>query len=501
MAAFFGASTASDSFYAAFLIVNILYQVLIGGTLVPAFLPVYSEYLASRNLTEARTLLQSSFGLVLVALVVVAGFIFVDPGTFARIVAPGFAEDATNQLSVLMRILAPGIVFLGLAGLAGAELNSSGRFLVPALGTTFVSLGILCVLVVGASRWGMAGVAVGAVLGMMAQLAFQLPFVVSRTGCGLRVDLRHPGVRRVAGLALPLALYTGLAQVSPVIERIVGSTLMPGTVSWLSYAQKITAIPHVLFAGSIVIAAFPPLSRAAAEGNTEQFRDCLASALRLACFQVIPVSVLMVLASTEIVEWAFQRGQFSRADTQSTGVLVAAYSLGVFPAAVGAILLRAFHAMQDMRTPLWIGAFTTTVYALLAIALTRSQGIVGLGLALSLAAMLSTLMLSLILQRKTRFLDAHDLVRSLLKVMLAATIAAGVYQLSAEMTWPRWGDSVGQSRVQEYIPRIGLSGLVYLFGSAILGVWAPNRPVRAALSRVGSWIAATRAAIEGGFRR
>ena len=462
IAAMFGASHETDVFFVASVVFNILVQIIVTGALVPAFLPVFSEILAKEKAEEASRVASSATNLLGMTLAAVSITFYFTAPFWATLIAPGFSSENLDQVTIVLRILSPGIVFLGLAGLFAAQLNSLNHFALPALGSGIVSLVVIIAIFVGAYRWGSIGLGVGTLAGTVLLFAVELPLVYRRVHYKVVLDLHNPALRRVTMLSLPLLAYLVIAQTPTFMERSFASHFPQGTVSWLNYAQKVTAIPNALFGSSVVVAMFPVMSKSWAMGLREEFREHIVRGLKLSSLMVIPFSVLLPVAGMGIIGALFERGQFRASDTESTAYLLIAYSFGIWPATIGAVFLRAFHAMQDMWTPLWIGLASTLAYLVLAVTLSKHLGAFGLGLSLSLTALISMLALGSVLQVRVGFFGLSSVVLPIAKILLISVFAVGIYALMDRFAihWINIDSSF--SRVYTVLLSLTISGIFFV---------------------------------------
>ncbi|MGB4801561.1 MAG: lipid II flippase MurJ [Anaerolineae bacterium] len=435
LAARFGASPASDAIFCALLLPAILQQMLVAGTLAPAVVPVYLE-MAGHSPSQARrltwqVLLSVAVGLIPLAVLAV----FLTPA-LVNLLFPGF-DAATQALTVqALRPFWPGAVCLILAGLTGSLLNAADHFVLPALTPGLGSALALIVLWL----WPAVSVpelALALALGMAMQLLLHLPglWATGRNPHALPapVDGMNPAVRfaparplrRVLMLSLPLFAYVSLSQVMTLIERVFASHLGTGAVARLTLAQKLASLPLFLVAGSLAVVIFPRL--AALQINRADFSAALASGLRTALPLLLLATAWLMSGSQLLVTLLYQHGLFSAQDGAQTAILVQGYALGLAPAGLGAILLKALHARQDVRSPLWVAAVSLLCYLALAAPGSRLWGALGLALALSTTALISTSLLALILVRRHQALAwrrlLHDL--RLLLPAAAAALAAG----------------------------------------------------------------------------
>ncbi len=428
LAAQYGASPATDALFTALLVPSILQQMLVAGTLAPAVVPVYLELRSRSRFGSRRFVARVLTGTFLVLGTVLALVVALLPRLVPALL-PGF-DTATQVLTVqTLQYLLPGALCLVLAGVVGALLNAHQRFAWPAFVPAFSSLAALTVMAfVPGVTVSMLALAMALAMGL--QLLVQLPLLATslRQPYGGSPPVDRPAwlaapLRRVVVLGVPLLAYASLAQVTTLIERTFASHLGEGAVARLTLAQKLSSLPLFLVAGSLAIVLFPRL--AALADHPAGFRTALSGGLRTTLPPLLLCTAWLVGASRLWITILYQRGAFGAADTIQTAQLLAGYALGLTTAGIGAILLKALHARQDVRSPLWVLAIALASYLLLASVLSRVLGAFGLALALSLTTVVSTALFGGVLVVRHHSLDVRQLASHLLR-LLPATVGAGL---------------------------------------------------------------------------
>jgi len=470
IAAWFGSSSATDAYFVAFMIPSTLNQVVITGTLVPAFLPVFVEYLNAGRHSEGWHIASSVANTLLVLLGILVGLGMVGAYVLARFLAPAFSTETTSLVVVLMRIMFPAVAAIGLAGLASGVLNSLDHFAAPVFSSAASSLVMILSFLVLAPSMGIYGLAIATMLGMVAQVAVQLP-ELARSGVrySLVFDLQHPGVRKILRLSGPLFLFVALAQTSPVVERIFGSTLPSGTIANLSFAMKINVMPNILFAASLAIVLYPTLSRHAAIRDLSALRQTIGRGITTTLFFAVPSAVWLILAGGPLIRLLFEHGRFTPDDSMATLTFLRAYALGIIPASLGGLLIRSFYSLQDSLTPLISGIATTFCYVILSYLLMSIWQATGLALSLSITSGISTLTLLWLLRRKIGPITTGMIWQALIKMALAAGLMG-----MASLIWLQLFDQSLTNSIIGRAIQIGslgiLSAVVYCVACYVLQV-------------------------------
>lgn len=430
IAAWFGQDAYTDVYRAAFSIPDLLFFLIAGGALSSSFVPVFTEYLTRGQEEEAWKV----FSVVATLMTMVVTLLVVVGEVFARqlvpLIAPGFSDWQLDMTAHLTRIVLPAQICFFLGGLMMATLYVRGHFLVPALGPIIYNLGIIAGGWLLGGRLGVEGLSWGALAGaIVGNLLLQMAFL-RRVGVRYHfsLDFRHPGVVKVGKLVLPVILGLSLPQVFVLINRAFASLLPEGAVSALDNANRQMQAPLGIFAQAISIAVFPTLSAQAARGEMDSFRQTFLLALRALWFLTVPISVLMIVLSTDIVSILLQYRKFTSEDTRITAEALVFYCLGLFAFASQAILNRAFYAVQDTVTPVVIGTLTTAVFVPLNWILLEPLGHKGLALAGSVAAILHVLWMLYALRRKLS-IPVGSLWSPFGKVVVASAVSGVVAYL------------------------------------------------------------------------
>ncbi len=428
IAHFLGASTGADAFFVAFRIPNLLRRLFAEGALSAAFVPTYVETLRRDGLTEGERLARVTFTFtaIVLFLVTVAGIAF--SPWIVRIIAPGFVKNPDQFLLTvgLNRIMFPYIFFISLTILASGVLNSMGRFGAPAAAPIILNVCMITAVAISCSFFNVGpnyALAWGVTAAGILQLALQIPFM---SACGIRIrpnfDFRHPALRRIGKLFVPVALGGAVYQVNVMISTILASMLAAGGVSYLYYADRLVELPLGVFAIALGTAVLPSMSRQAADGNIAGLRETVSYSLRLIAFFTIPASVALIVLRVPIIAVLFQRGAFGVTDTIETAYALFWYTVGLWAYSGLKVVNQAFFSMKDTRTPVYasIGALIVNLAGGLLLMGPMRQG--GLALATSIAAAVNLLILFIILTRRLGGPPDGGLVSSLLKFSTAAAV-------------------------------------------------------------------------------
>lgn len=449
----FGTSIAADAFYVAYRIPNLLRELLAEGSMSAAFIPVFTETLTKESKESAHRLANAVFARLLVILVVLTGLGVIFAPYVVKLIAAGWEHRAEYHDKYLLgvtltRIMFPYLLFIGLAALAMGMLNSLRSFLTPALSP--VMLNVIIIPAVALSLHFLSqpilGVAVGVVLGGLCQFLIQVPGL-RKQGMMLRPQFEpsHPGVKKIGMLALPVILSSSVNQINILVGTIFASFLATGSITYLFYGMRFIHFPLGIFGIAIATAVLPTMSAQAARRETEAFRDTLSLGLRLVFFIMFPAMAGLITLRVPIVNLLLEHGQFDRLSTQGTAAALLYYAVGLWAFAGVRIVVQAFYALQDTKTPvkISIAAFLTNILLSAAfIAWTPLQH-GGLALAASIAATVNIGLLTIFLRKKIGRMDGGRILNSLVKIV-PASIAMGMigWWVSRNPVWELGGHTL-----------------------------------------------------------
>ncbi len=431
MAALFGAGPENDAFNLGFRIPNLTRDLFAEGALSSAFVPTFTDYLATKGKAEAARLAN----LVATALILVVGGLCILGVIFApalvELLASGYHRvPGKFELAVTMtRIMFPFLLLVALAAQAMGVLNACHQFGVPAMASTFfnigsVSLGLLFGYVIGPyiGISHIQGMGIGVVFGGALQLLAQVPSL-RRSGFFFHfaVDWKHPGVVRILHLIGPAILGNAAVQINVMVNTNFASQT-DGAVTWLSCAFRFMQLPLGIFGVAIASATLPFISRSAAVGNMEEFRKTLSRSLRMVFLLTIPSSIGLAVLGKSIIGSVYEMGRFKAYDTDQTAIALSCYALGLAGYSALKVLSPSFYALGDARTPMIISLLSIAINWVCAWALTThtSLGYAGLALSTSAVALFGFLAQFWILKNRIGGIYGRDLVASVTKVVIAS---------------------------------------------------------------------------------
>lgn len=426
IAKLFGATRLVDIYVAAFTIPDILFFLLSGGALSSAFVPIYTQYLAENKDEEARRVFSSLLSLFTLSLLFVIGIAEIFAYPLVKMAVPHFPPQDLAYCVFLTRLMLPSVMFFVLGGIFTGVAYCHNRFVVPAMsGVVYNLLIILGGLFLGPALkvTGLAvGVVVGSFLGNFLIQLWQVKSIGVRPS--LVFDYRHPGVRKVFIIMLPIIFTLSVSQVTVVINRVLASGLGAGAIAGLNYANKLVQFPLGIFGQALGIAVFPTLSALSAQGKLEELKRTTSLSIRALFFLNIPSAIFFTLFGIPIVQFVYQRGAFTYQDTLMTAGILAFYSIGLPALSASQIANRTFYSLQDSTTPLLCGVASVVLCAVLNVLFVGPFGVKGLAFASSLSAYFNIFLLLWFLRKRLGGVEGRKLLISFIKITLLCLIVS-----------------------------------------------------------------------------
>jgi putative peptidoglycan lipid II flippase len=453
IAAQFGAGAATDAYNVAFRIPNLLRDLFAEGAMSAAFVPTFTRQLTTDGRESAWRLgnLVINALLIVTGLLVALGLIFTGP--LVRLIADDAFTADPEQLALtvlLARIMLPTLTLIALAAAAMGMLNALRHFFIPSLSPAmFNVLSIACVVLLVpvmplAGLPPIAAIAIGTLLGGVAQFAMQWP-TLRREGFRYQpiVDWRNPALRQVLVMMGPGTIGLAATQVNIFVNTALATSQPEGAVSWLNYAFRLMYLPIGLFGVSIATAVLPTVSRQSVDADDAGVRDTVSSGMALMLMLNVPATVGLVVLASPIVRMIFEHGVFTAADTAATAAALQFYAIGLLGYSVVRIASPTFYALGQNRVPVIVSIVTVAINAALNITLVHELGFRGLALGTSVAALFNGGVLLVLLRRRLGGLNDARLVGSMVRITVAsAMMGAAAYLVNGEMERLAGGDAL-----------------------------------------------------------
>lgn len=432
LAGSFGAGDELDIYWAAFRIPDLVFNLLVIGGLSAGFIPVFISHFhreSDENHKDAWQMASAVLNLLVLAIFAACLVLAIFAPWLMKVVTPGFSGEKLSLTIALTRIMFLSPIFMGASAVLGGILQSAKRFFIFSLAPIMYNLGIIFGALILTKIWGIYGLAVGVIFGAFLHMAIQIPSVLS---CGFKYELifnfRHEGVKRIVKLTFPRTLSLTINQIIWLGMTAIASMLGSGRLAVFNLANNLYSFPLGVFGLSFAAAAFPSLSEWAVKKDWQRFSESLSFALRQVLFFIVPASGLLIVLRAQIVRVILGSGKFDWEDTILTIQTLQYFILGLFAQAIVYLLIRAFFALEDTKTPFYIGLVAAALEILLALILVKYLGVSGLALAVSVGSFLWLVLLWIFLRRKVKFVDAKEIIWSAAKIVFAAFLASlGAY--------------------------------------------------------------------------
>lgn len=432
LASKFGAGDTLDAYYAAFRIPDLLYNLLILGALSAAFIPVFTGLISKNKEREGWELTSGILNINILALIILGAVFSLFAPFFMQLITPGFAGEKMQLSIMLTRIMFLSPVFLGISAIFGGVLVSFKKFLIYSIAPILYNIGIIVGAVFFFDFMGPVGLAWGVVLGAFMHMLIQYP-AVRFSGFNFKINLfkslKNTNVRRVLKLMVPRTMGIAVNQVNTLVITIFASTLASGSLAIFNFANNIQSFPLGLFGVSFAVAVFPTLSSCAAKDMNDEFIKNFSKTLRRILFFIIPLSIFILLLRAQLVRVILGSGEFNWEDTVLTLETLGFLTISLFAQCLIPLLARSFYAIHNTKIPFYVALISEAINILLVIMLIDKYQIAGLAIAFSVSSIINMSLLFAILKKKIGNLDEKNIMNSISKVLLSATIAGFTIQI------------------------------------------------------------------------
>lgn len=473
-ASIMGSGLVADAFFVAFRVPNFFRRIFGEGALSQAFVPVFSQYKETATPEDTRAFLDHMTGRlgVILILITIVG-ILIAPG-FVTVIAPGFLDDNVKfQLTVdALRICFPYLIFISLVAVSAGILNTCGRFAVPAATPVLLNLSLI-----GAAFWlipaldnAAIALSVGVVIAGVAQLLLQVPFLRKEGHLPRpRLGKKDEGVHKVFRLMLPAIFGVSVAQINVLVNTLLASFLVTGSVSWLYYSDRVMEFPLGVFGIALATVILPSLSKLHARADGEAFSELLDWALQWVVIIVLPATIGLIVLAGPLITTLFQYGATTPSDVYMMTSSLIGFAVGLPGLVLVKVLAPGFFARQNTKTPVKVGVIAMLVNMVAAVLLFYPLKHVGLAVATSIAAWVNAGLLYRLLRRESVYQPLPGWSVFLRKIVTAGVLmAAAVYWCSGEPA--AWIEAATLERVLWLGLCVGAGGVVYFAALFALGI-------------------------------
>jgi putative peptidoglycan lipid II flippase len=465
----FGAGAEVSAFNVASTVPTMVFDLLLGGMVSAALVPVLSDYVTRGDRQELERLTSTLLTTVAAFFILVVVLLELGAPLLALMVGGGFEPGLFGLTVTLIRLILPSLVFLCLWGVTAAVLYARQQFIFPALASAVFNLGVIIAALFLARDLGISALSLGVVLGSALQLLIVLPGL---RGLRLRprFELRHPALRRIVTLYMPVIASLLVAQLGIVIDRNLASRTVDQAIAWMYNATQLIQLPLGLVSVAIATAALPALARLTEDPENRQFRRTLAGALRLVIILIAPATIGLLVLGQEGIRVVLEHGAFTPFDTSQVTRALLFYLPGLPFAAIDQPLVFAFYARKDTVTPVVVGIASVGAYLLVGplLAFVFRAGFIGLVAANAVQLTTHCIIMWIMLERRVGPMAGHGLLSTTSKAALSA-VAAGLTMLATLALARRFIPEAGTlSRATGLLAAGGAGMGIYLLGLAVL---------------------------------
>ncbi|MEQ1532203.1 MAG: murein biosynthesis integral membrane protein MurJ [Sideroxydans sp.] len=467
IAGMFGAGIVNDAYVLATRLPNLLRRMFAEGAFSQAFVPIFGEYKQKRDAAETKLLVDHVTSMLALILFVVTLIGILAAPLIIYLTAPGFIKDPVKfDLTVhMLRITSPYIFFISLVAVAAGILNTYNKFWVPAFAPI-----LLNICLIGGALWltpyfeqPIIGLAWAWFIAGFVQLAFQLPFL-KKIGMlpTFRLNFKDAGMWRVIKQMGPALFGVSISQISLILNTIIASFFVVGSVSWLYYADRLMEFPSGLLGAALATILLPSLSKCFASGDHVEYSRLLDWGLRLTVMLALPAALALGLLAVPLLSTFFQRGAFTAHDVVMTSYALIGYSVGLVGILLVKILAPAFYAKQDIKTPVKIGILTLILTQLMNLIFVKGLDWdhAGLALSIGLGACFNSGILFYLLRKKGVYHAEAGWLKFFLKILMAVS-AMGAALWFGMGSQQLWLEATGWSRVVHLSGLVGVGIAVY----------------------------------------
>lgn len=478
---YFGADAGTDAFLVAFKIPNFLRRLFAEGSFSQAFVPVLTGVKNEEGDEAVSDLVRNTLGTLAGVLFILTVVAAIATPILVMVFAPGFIDqpEKFNLTSDMLRITFPYIMFMSLTALSAGILNSYGRFAVPAFTPVLLNLSLIAAAIWLAPQMDVPIMALawGVFIAGVAQLAFQIPFILK---LGLlrwpRWGWKHSGVRRILKLMIPGIFGSSVMQINLLFDTLIASFLVSGSVTWLYLSDRMVELPLGIFGIALATVILPNLSQKHAAGDPKAFSQMLDWALRWVLVIALPAAVALAVLAGPILSTLFLYGDFKPLDVEMASISLLVYSSGLIGFILVKVLAPGYFARQDTKTPVKVGLIAmvanmvmNVIFVVPMLKLGWSAPHAGLALATSMSSFINAGLLFFGLKKAGVYSPQAGWIKLLFQTTLAVSVM-GVIIFIASDELSFWIAATASQRILQLSWIIPLGAICYFIVLWLTGV-------------------------------
>jgi putative peptidoglycan lipid II flippase len=426
-----------DIYFAAFRLPDLIFNVLILGSVAAAFVPIYSQYLKEKGDKEANNLAQATITIGTSAVVLCLIILFFLMPTLMKVLVPSFTPDKMAETVKLGRYLLLSPLFFTVSYFLGGLLNSHKRFLAYSIAPLVYNLSIILGVLLLAGRIGVGGAVVGVIVGSFLHMLVQIPTALK---VGFKPALRfdfNQGVKKIMTLMVPRAIALGTNQLLLVVYTAFASAFAGG-IAIYTFADNIQTVPSVIFGTSFATAVFPTLAglSMSVPEDKERFSGFFTKTLRAALFFLVPSTLILILLRAQIIRLILGYGYFGWADTKTATATLGFFALSIIAQGLVPLFARSFYAMHNTKTPMIVSIISICISITLGFVFSRLNyglisGVAGLALAFTAGSWVSFTTMAILICRKIK-VDIVEIFGFVLQITLLSLIMIAAMQFTKD---------------------------------------------------------------------
>ncbi len=464
--AYFGLSFANDAYvsaYSLFYLPVLLFNSCISATLIP----LYVEAREQDGLATANRFASNSINLFAIAALAVSAIMYALSGPLVNLVYSGFDAEKAAVTAKLTRIMLLALVFNVTSISVSSLLNAAEKYIAAQLTGFPLSVCVITASVLFYDTYGIEAVAWGVFTASIMQLLIMIPFMRGWFKYSSILDMKDKRFHRLMVLALPAMLSMGISELNHMIDHALASGLPEGTMSAMTSSYRLIQFVQGILIVPLTTIMFSRMSKhVAAKDERGALKMMLDSLMQLSVV-VLPVVVIGMALSQDVIKFAYMRGRFTLADVKVTAGLLAFYIIGLPAFGMRDFLSRMFHALKDTKTPFRVSCIVVASNIILNVILRYFMGANGLALATSISGYIGCAALIVLLRKRFGRIGFTRVLKELTKIVVATAACACVCLLMNGIV----PDVVGTWKVfLRLVVCAGASMIVYLAGCFALRV-------------------------------
>lgn len=456
IAAFFGTGIEADAYMTATRLPTMLFDIVIGGVISAAFIPVFNSVIEKESKEKALEFANRFIGMVLVisGIIAILGIAF--SGELITFMAPDFNEETHNLAMRLSSIMFPMIIFTGLAFSFVGILQSFGEYNIPAIMSLVSNLVVIVYFALFGKKFGVYGLSVTMLAAWALQVLIQIPSLIKfKFKFRPKLNFKDKNIRSAMKLALPMLISTWVQPLYTIVNTRLASGIYKG-VSSLEYANRLYLVITGVFSFVVTNLMFPKMSRANVSGEKDEAKNMLVVSLKAITLIILPVMTMFMVLAKPVIAVLYQHGDFLISDTLRTGTALSCYSAGMIGMAYNEILSKSFFSMQNSKTPMITALASMLVNIIVAYTLSGVWGIAGLAIATACGSTVNAILNYVFMKKYYKVLFEKKDYFNILKIIVATILMGTIMYIIYYLLMPHF--------------ELGLTGGIVLGGvSAVVG--------------------------------